>query len=357
MSRASVRCALGEYVNVSVVSVKRELVHDPVDARDLAGRGRVRGAVRIAGKMSAFAPWLYYWDDRDGPNWQGWWLAPEVGCDTFMAFANSDSRSPEEAIGWRTGEALVDMQIMQLEDGLLGVKAPSLASLEGVYELEAAHPHSHGGRPVFKRARDLTPEEVLRLDNERAAAEVVTYTQEMRLDGSAAGSNSGIIVQEPVMGVAANPLGVVGVPTVASVLDWVNGGDGVVVRGMPLVDTLACTTQEEVHQPLQTVRIVSAVDLDQQITKGADEILSIPELHDEESPLPVGWVVAGRSNAPVTCTARQHLMQAVTSIENELPGEVATLQPVQQQANSLRRLVDLADGPFTVCVWSHKDTV
>lgn len=305
--------------------------------------------------MSAFAPWLYYWDDRDGPNWQGWWLAPEVGCDTFMAFANGDARSPEEAIGWRTGDALVDMQIMLIEDGLLGVKAPSLATLEGVYALETAHPHSHGGRPVFKRARDLTPEEVLRLDNERAAAEVVTYTREMRLDGSAAASSSRSVIQEPVMGVAANPLGVVGVPTVASVLDWVNGGEGVVVQGMPLVDTPACAT-EEVKQPLQTVRIVSAADLDQQITKGADEILSIPELHDEESPLPVGWVVVGRSSALVASSVRRHLSQAVTSIENELSNEVATLQPVQQQASSLRRLVDLADGPFTVCVWSYKDT-
>ena len=39
--------------------------------------------------------WLYYWDARDGSGYQGWWIAPEVGSDLFMAFAPGDAEGPE----------------------------------------------------------------------------------------------------------------------------------------------------------------------------------------------------------------------------------------------------------------------
>ena len=321
--------------------------------------------------MAAFAPWLYYWDDRDGPTWQGWWLAPEVGCDSFMAFANGDANSPCEASLWRTGEGqLVDLQVRPLDEGSLAVTVTSMEALEGVYQLEAGHPHSHGGRPVFKRARDLTAEEATQLSQEHAA-DVVTFTRGMTLEDSAASSGSGLAVQQAVLGVAASPLGVVGVPTVESVLDWVNGADGVVVQGLPLVDTpehpsvtmshaLPSTMASEgsrqvLASPRVTVRIASTADLDREVTKVADEILSIPELHDEESPLPVGWVLASRGNSATACTARQHILRAIDGMENEVPERVAALQPVQDQVSSLRRLLDLASGPFTMCIWSHED--
>ena len=246
----------------------------------------------------------------------------------------------------------------------------SMEALEGVYQLEAGHPHSHGGRPVFKRARDLTAEEATQLSQEHAA-DVVTFTRGMTLEDSAASSGSGLAVQQAVLGVAASPLGVVGVPTVESVLDWVNGADGVVVQGLPLVDTpehpsvtmshaLPSTMASEgsrqvLASPRVTVRIASTADLDREVTKVADEILSIPELHDEESPLPVGWVLASRGNSATACTARQHILRAIDGMENEVPERVAALQPVQDQVSSLRRLLDLASGPFTMCIWSHED--
>lgn len=44
---------------------------------------------------------IYYWDDRDGPNFHGWWFGPKIGGDQVWAF-NGDTGSPNPpGVGWK----------------------------------------------------------------------------------------------------------------------------------------------------------------------------------------------------------------------------------------------------------------
>merc|ERR1712060_312950 len=44
---------------------------------------------------------LYYWDDRDGPNFCGWWFGPKVGGDQVWAYhPDKDSLIPP-GNGWK----------------------------------------------------------------------------------------------------------------------------------------------------------------------------------------------------------------------------------------------------------------
>ena len=74
------------------------------------------------------------------------------------------------------------------------------------------------------------------------------------------------------------------------------------------------------------------------VAKAAGERLSIPELADDESPLPRGWVLAERG-ADTCATVRDHLLEAVANLEHGLPAEVAALPAVREQ---VRRLTELA---------------
>ena len=199
-----------------------------------------------------FAPWLYFWDDRDGINYQGWWIAPDVGSENFMAFSNCDLASPELCRQWIGGGTPISMTVYKMvyEGGasiVMAVRAEG-NGVEGAYQQEVGHAHQHSGRPVYKRFRELDAAEVAKIDqvsrlNEQSASEVVTYTHGLTLDAlgvqSASFSSSqqgelagGRRASEPVVGVS------VGAPDVQSVLDWVNSGDGAVipavVHGVPL---------------------------------------------------------------------------------------------------------------------------
>ena len=170
------------------------------------------------------------------PQYQGWWLAPEVGSDVFMAFSNGDVVSPEHCSAWQTGEAWITrMRVAQLENGMIGVRAPGMG-FEGVYQHEVGHPHNHGqwATKFSGYHRDFELHEVSRLDG--SEPDIVTYTSGLSLDELQPSAEPPI--GEPVVGVAANPMGVRGVPTVSSILDWVGGGGGGgrVVQGVLLVD-------------------------------------------------------------------------------------------------------------------------
>ncbi|CAK0871839.1 unnamed protein product, partial [Prorocentrum cordatum] len=44
---------------------------------------------------------IYYWDDRDGPNFHGWWFGPKIGGDQVWAY-NEDKGSPNPpGQGWK----------------------------------------------------------------------------------------------------------------------------------------------------------------------------------------------------------------------------------------------------------------
>ena len=44
--------------------------------------------------------WIYFWDDRDGPSMNGWWIAPVVGGEQVWAFNPSKNSTPPPR-GWR----------------------------------------------------------------------------------------------------------------------------------------------------------------------------------------------------------------------------------------------------------------
>lgn len=54
------------------------------------------------------AMYMYYWDDKDGLDYQGWWIGERVGDDTAVAFAPSQGDPPQT--GWRdpAGQHVID---------------------------------------------------------------------------------------------------------------------------------------------------------------------------------------------------------------------------------------------------------
>ena len=97
-----------------------------------------------------------------------------------------------------------------------------------------------------------------------------------------------------------------------------------------------------------TVDVAGESDLQTVVAKAASERLAIPELADDESPLPRGWILAERG-ADTCATVRDHLLEAVANLEHGLPAEVAALPAVREQ---VERLTELASrGGFRLCVW------
>ena len=278
-----------------------------------------------------FEVYLYYWDDRDGPHWQGWWFAPDaVGSERFLAFSNGAASSPEQCQSWRGGERSLTLRVARLEDGeVMGVRAPGLG-FEGAYVRDDAHPHDHQGRPVFRRTRDLESAEISRID-----AEVATDT--------------GVAVGVPL--VAA------GLPAAdaVSALAWVQSGELPAVPpavGAAEGDELGAATVGTVvvgSALRMSLRVESRADLEQLVTKGASERLSVPQLADELSPLPVGWVVAARTAETTTRSVRDHVLHAADNLDQGLPEAYRELPQVQEQIRRLRQLVEACG--FDLCVW------
>ena len=315
--------------------------------------------------MEEFCPHLYYWDGADGPNWQGWWLSPEVGSDSFMAFANGDIECPEKATNWRSGEGGIDLRVGVISSGppsIVGVRAPTMMGLEGAYRDDGTTHDRGAGRRIYKRYRDLHADEVAGLDEPA----VVTYSSAFTLNSLP----SPIADISPVQQQQQQQQAIIGV-AVGAALDWVNGGDGSgIVQGVALSDAEAergapsaaavvassalVAASGPVLAPVLSARIECAADLEQLVTKREDEVLSVPELHDEDSPLPMGWVVAARgvAAASTTRTVAEHLLHAVDELEHGVAPEIAALAPVRRQVERVRGLLRLVEGPFTVCVWS-----
>ena len=47
---------------------------------------------------------LYYWDDRDGASFCGWWFGPKVGGDQVWAYHPSSSATTPPKTGWKVGK-------------------------------------------------------------------------------------------------------------------------------------------------------------------------------------------------------------------------------------------------------------
>jgi hypothetical protein len=46
---------------------------------------------------------LYYWDDRDGASFCGWWFGPKVGGDQVWAYHPSNTATTPPKTGWKAG--------------------------------------------------------------------------------------------------------------------------------------------------------------------------------------------------------------------------------------------------------------
>lgn len=279
--------------------------------------------------VASFEPFLYYWDGRDGPQWQGWWLSPDcVGSERFLAFSRGDVLSPDLCHEWQTGEGAIGMHVGSLGDGVVGVRAGGLG-FEGAYEHDSRHAHKHGGRPVYCRVRDLTEAEIPAM----RGTTVVYSTQASLADVPASAAVVGVPVSMDAQLTASGAI------DTEAVLNW--------VRGEPVAAAEEAEVAPLLHQLL---RVETAADLEVELSKGANQRISLPDLADEDSPLPVGWVVAEQSAEAVTASVRSFLLRAASDLETALPDAVRQLPQVVELAARLRRLVE--ERGFSVCVWS-----
>jgi thioredoxin 1 len=131
-----------------------------LDRRIISTQSRFVSAAASV-KESARSNYLYYWDDRDGRQWQGWWLTPDrVGNDRYLVFSPGDVPTPLLCSEWRAGwgagsEGVIGMGVTKIEDGTLSVRAGG-RDFEGLYKHDRTHQHTHGGRPVYRRVSNLT---------------------------------------------------------------------------------------------------------------------------------------------------------------------------------------------------------
>lgn len=297
---------------------------------------------------AAVETFLYYWDDRDGQAYQGWWITPGyVGNDAFLAFSPGDTQSPDQCGAWRGGAGLLDVCVARIGDDAIGVRAAG-KGFEGAFEVDKAltqqHTHGSPARSIYKRSRDLSDEETDAVDCMRAGT--VVYSASTSLTDAAALSGS---TASPVVGV---PLGGPLPASTQAVLQWAQGGAEEEDAALPTASAVAAAPVGPPTLRL-SLRVETAADLDVELTKGADEQVSLPALaDDDESALPVGWVVAERSHLPVTGSVRSFLLTAARHLEEELPEQYRSLPAVVQLAAQLRKMVD--ERGFEVCVFGAK---
>merc|ERR1712113_342295 len=54
-----------------------------------------------AGSAGSVTVLIYFWDDRDGPTFNGWWFGPKVGGDQVWAY-NGNKASPSPPLAkWK----------------------------------------------------------------------------------------------------------------------------------------------------------------------------------------------------------------------------------------------------------------
>eukprot|EP00933_Yihiella_yeosuensis_P041191 TRINITY_DN35612_c0_g1_i1.p1 TRINITY_DN35612_c0_g1~~TRINITY_DN35612_c0_g1_i1.p1 ORF type:complete len:1094 (-),score=364.73 TRINITY_DN35612_c0_g1_i1:147-3428(-) len=66
----------------------------------LSGENHSKPVYKKDGQVNGLDVMLYYWDERDGPNFCGWWFGPKVGGDQVWAYhPNKDTTPPLN--GWK----------------------------------------------------------------------------------------------------------------------------------------------------------------------------------------------------------------------------------------------------------------
>ena len=73
---------------------------DPEDVRIQSQTAIGASADTTAAANAQIKVYLYYWDDRDGSDYSGWWFGPQVGGDQVWAYNSERAMSPPTT-GWR----------------------------------------------------------------------------------------------------------------------------------------------------------------------------------------------------------------------------------------------------------------
>jgi len=84
------------------------------------------------GSFGSVAVLIYYWDERDGPNFHGWWFGPKVGGDQVWAYNDNKAAPVPPANGWKVPwDGAVD-ETVQLQHGNATSPGPtSMTSITG----------------------------------------------------------------------------------------------------------------------------------------------------------------------------------------------------------------------------------
>ena len=120
----------------------------------VAGKTAVQDRIQLCHQI--LAPWtlgsteyyLYYWDQRDGSGYQGWWIAQSVGSNTYNGHLQGDHAAPHESSDFACrGEPRPMKFVPNGADYVLNKEDSAMPSMVGLWKLQSSTNH---GRKIWK---------------------------------------------------------------------------------------------------------------------------------------------------------------------------------------------------------------
>ena len=138
----------GRSERIIVTGCKHETVGDIVRGEfNLHSDNHGKPVYKKNGQVNGLDVMLYFWDDRDGPDFCGWWFGPKVGGDQVWAFHSEKAPTPPLS-GWKVPyDGPVDNTfILQLAAGYSKGSTPQYQPVGGVPQTV---PYSYGPAPAY----------------------------------------------------------------------------------------------------------------------------------------------------------------------------------------------------------------
>ena len=178
--------------------VTPQFVVDSARAKRLCDHAEYAPAARAPRAAAAPAPapvaaaptshFLYYWDDRDGDDWAGWWLTPHAIGDDRYVLHNAERTLLPHREGWRANAKIVDAHggaqpdvavrcifrlpsSSWLAEPIIMVTGAAATALDGVdfsQRVFVRHGNNHG-RPAYRAVPLAEAAAHIRVDDERTA--------------------------------------------------------------------------------------------------------------------------------------------------------------------------------------------
>merc|ERR1712048_568564 len=67
----------------------------------IAAENHGRRAYKRDSQVNGLDVMIYFWDERDGPNFCGWWFGPKIGGDQVWAYHPDKSAQTPPKNGWK----------------------------------------------------------------------------------------------------------------------------------------------------------------------------------------------------------------------------------------------------------------